>query len=256
VITYNIDPVLLRLGPISIYYYSLVYVFGLLFVYWLLYRKAKKKEIKNLTTAGVDDLVLYIAIGLIVGGRLMDFVFYRPMTLFSDPLELFKLWHGGMSFHGGLIGIMLGTWLFCRKHKVRFYDIADNLVIPAALILVFGRIANFINGELIGTVTKVPWCVNYPGVEGCRHPSQFYEAGKNLVIFFVLLGVRAKKKLKSGVLFWLFVMMYGALRFLVNLFRDDPKYLGISTGQYLSLMMVAVAGVFLWKILRTEKKSE
>jgi phosphatidylglycerol:prolipoprotein diacylglycerol transferase len=146
-----------------------------------------------------------------------------------------------MSFHGGLMGIALAVWLFARRNSMRFYQLADLLVIPAAIALFFGRVANFVNGELIGTPSSLPFCIQYEYVQGCRHPSQLYEAFKNLVIFGVLLAVRQRKKLKEGTLFWLFVLLYGSLRFLVTFLRDDPRFLGVSMGQYLSLAMVIAA---------------
>lgn len=255
-IYHNINPVLLNIGPLEIRYYGLVYVLGILFAYFVLKHFAKKGSIRNLSVAGLDDLLLYITIGLLAGGRIFHFVFYEPVILMSDPLELFRLWHGGMSFHGSLAGIVLGTLYFCRKYKVAFYDLADLLVIPASLMLFFGRIANFVNGELIGTVTNVSWCIKYQGVTGCRHPSQIYEALKNLLIFFILLPVYRKRKLRSGTVFWLFVLLYGVLRFLVNFYRDDPRFLGISTGQYFSLGMAVVAGFFLYRSYCTSKETK
>jgi len=247
-IEYNINPVLLNLGFVEIRYYGLVYVLGLLVAFFVLKHFVQKDKIKNLTLERLYDLMLYIVIGMLVGARAFYFLFYNLSSFISNPFEFFMVWNGGMSFHGSLVGIIVAVYLFCRKFKIRFYDIADLIVIPAALALFFGRIANFINGELIGITSNLPFCIKYQGVEDCRHPSQVYEALKNLLIFFVLWWLHAKKKLKSGMLFWLFVLMYGVLRFIVNFWRDDPRWLGVSMGQYLSIVMVVVAVVFIYKI--------
>lgn len=246
----SINPVLYQFGVLRIGYYNLVYIVGFFVAYFVLRQMVKRQRIKNLSLRNLDDFILYFAIGLIAGARLFYFMFYNPSTFVHDPLEIFRLWHGGMSFHGGLIGVIIATLLFCRKCQVKFYDIADILVIPASLMLFFGRIANLINGEVIGTVTNLSFCIKYPGIEGCRHPSQIYEALKNLLIFFVLLAVGRKKKLKPGTVFWLFVLLYGSLRFLVTFFRDDPRFLGLSAGQYLSLAMAIVGAVFLYRIFK------
>lgn len=256
---HNINPVLVNLGPFEIRYYGLVYVIGFLLAYFILKILAKNGKIKNINSRKVDDLIIYLIIGVIVGARIFEILFYEPAFYFSNPLEMFMIWHGGLSFHGGLVGIIIATLFFCKKNKVKFYDLADVLVIPAALMLGFGRIANFINGELWGTITNVPWCVKFQGVEGCRHPSQIYEALKNFFIFFVLIFLnknKAKYKLKKGTIFWIFVLLYGILRFITNFWRDDPRILGISMGQFLSLIMIVVAAVFLWKIRRERMKEK
>ncbi|MBI2548130.1 prolipoprotein diacylglyceryl transferase [Candidatus Woesearchaeota archaeon] len=246
---HNIDPVLVNLGPLQIRYYGLVYVFGILVAYVMLRSLSKKQEIKNITEENLLDFMIYLTLAVIVGGRLGFFLFYNLGSFLENPLELFYLWHGGMSFHGALIGVAIAGYLFCRKYKVDFYELADILVIPAALALAFGRIANFINAELIGTVTTVPWCVQYQGVEGCRHPSQLYESLKNLFIFGILFWTWKSKNLPKGLRFWLFIWLYGVLRFITNFWRDDPRILfGISTGQYFSLVMAIVATVFIYKI--------
>ncbi|MBN2142627.1 prolipoprotein diacylglyceryl transferase [Candidatus Woesearchaeota archaeon] len=254
-----INPVFLELGPLQIRYYGLVYAIGFLVAYFLLYRIAKQGKIKNLDEERADQLILYMIIGGIVGGRLAHFLFYNFQLLISHPLEIFLIWHGGMSFHGGIIGMALAIWLFARRNHIKFYKIADIVVLPAAFFLIFGRIANFINSELVGVVAdpaRVPWCVKFPVVDdNCRHPSQLYEAGKNAVIFTMLLLMSVKGKFKDGVLFWTFVLMYGSLRFIINFWRqDDILFLGISTGQFLSIIMVPVAAYFLWKLHGKEKK--
>ncbi|MFC2134057.1 prolipoprotein diacylglyceryl transferase [Bacteroidota bacterium] len=250
---HNINPVLLKLGFLEIRYYSLAYIIGFLIAYFVLLQVAKENKVKNLTKDSVEDFMIYLILGSVIGGRVLNFVFYQPQVFWTNPLEILMIWHGGMSFHGGLIGAIIGYFLFRRKHKVAFYDLADNLMIPLAFALFLGRIANFINGELWGTITNASWCVEFRGAEGCRHPSQLYEAIYSLFIGFILLFMKAKMKLKKGVIFWSFVLMYGTLRFFVNFVREDPRWLGISMGQLLSLTMAVIAVVFLWRILRNRK---
>jgi len=247
-IVYNINPVLLHIGPVQIRYYGLAYIFGIILSYIILRKFIKEDRIKNMDLNKLDDLMFYMIVGLILGARLFYFLFYDFSLLIKNPLEFFMVWHGGMSFHGAFLGVILVIYFFCRKHNISFYALTDLLVIPAALALFIGRIMNFVNGELIGTKTNLPFCIQYKDVEGCRHPSQIYEALKNLFIFFVLWYLYAKKKLKEGLIFWYFVFLYGTLRFFINFFRDDPRFFGISTGQYLSLLMVFIAVYFIFKI--------
>ncbi|MBU0472509.1 MAG: prolipoprotein diacylglyceryl transferase [Nanoarchaeota archaeon] len=245
---HNINPVLLKIGFFEIRYYSLVYIFGFLLAYFLLLRVAKDKKVKGLTKQVVEDFMVYLMLGSIIGARLLYFVFYNPAVLWTNPFEVFFLWHGGMSFHGGLIGVIVAYFVFRRKHNVAFYDLADILVLPFAFTLFLGRIANFINGELWGTLTNVSWCVKFPGVEGCRHPSQLYEALKNLFVFGILFSMKNVKKLKKGVVFWSFILLYGFGRFITDFWREETQLLGVSMGQFLSLVMVVVAIVYLYKL--------
>jgi phosphatidylglycerol:prolipoprotein diacylglycerol transferase len=250
---HNINPVLFTLGPFEIRFYGLVYGFGFLLFYLLLHRLAKKKVINNFNSDKADIFSLYLIIGSIVSARVLDFVFFNPAVLFSDPLEVFMIWHGGMSFHGGLIGGIFASYLFCKKYDVNFYKLADFSVIPFSLILFFGRIANFINGELPGTVSSVSWCVKFSGFDGCRHPTQLYEATKNLLIFITLIPFYNMKKFKDGVIFWLFILMYGVLRFIINFWRDDERWLFLSMGQYLCIVMIIFSVFFLFRINQKER---
>ena len=244
---HNIDPVIARIGFLEIRYYSLAYILGFLLVYFILLYYIKKNRIQNMNRDRLDTFLIYVILGTIIGARI-GYFFTKDVNPFSHLIDIFKIWQGGMSFHGGLIGIILITLFFCRKYKVKFYDLADVLVIPAALALFIGRIMNFINGELVGTITNVKWCFLFKGYEGCRHPSQLYEAGKNLLIFFILLNLNKKReKYKPGTLFWLFILMYGLLRFIITFLRDDPRIFGLSGGQYLSLLMFLTAAIVLIK---------
>lgn len=244
---HNIDPVLVHFGPVEIRYYGLVYVFGFIIAYTVLTYFIKKKQIE-LTEDERDTFILYAALGVLIGSRLFYFLFYNFSTVIENPLQLFKIWEGGMSFHGGLIGVLTGGLIFCKKYKKDFYAMADIVVIPTALGLGFGRIANFINGELYGRPTLLPWAVNFgDGIP--RHPSQLYESAKNFIIFGVL-WILKYKNLKKGTLFWTFITLYGAFRFMIEFVRQPDPQVGfvlfnfLTMGQVLTGIM-ALTGAFM-----------
>ena len=218
---HNINPVLLELGPFQIRYYGLFYALGFVIAYFLISYLAKKRELP-ITKDDVADFLVYEIIGIILGARLIYVIVYNPLFYFQNPLEIFALWHGGLSFHGGLIGAIAGGYLFCRKKKTEFYDLADIVVVPVALALALGRIGNFTNAELYGRITDVSWCIDYSKnqfvekINGCRHPSQIYASIKNLTIFTVLWLIK-DKKLPKGFMFWSFVALYGLFRTVVEL---------------------------------------
>ncbi len=248
----NINPVLFTIGPFAIKYYGLVYALGFILAYVLLRYAVKKGRIK-LTYDAIDSYLLWLIVGVVVGARLFEIIFYEPSYYFSHPLAMFMIWNGGMSFHGGLAGVILVTYLYSRKYHITFYDLADVIALPAALALAIGRIANYTNSELVGTITdpaKTPWCVVFQRVDQyCRHPSQLYESITHLFTFSVLLVMRRKKSaFKKGTISAIFLILYGALRFLSDIFRDDPRYLGISMGQFLSILTLILGIILLWNI--------
>lgn len=241
--THNIDPVLLSVGPLEVRYYGLVYVLGFIIALFVLDHYRKKGEIK-MTKNQMWDLVFWMIIGVIVGARLFEVIVWNSGYYIQNPLDVFAVWKGGMSLHGGIAGILLVGYLYCRKHRLNLAKLMDLLVIPAVLILAFGRIANFINGELWGTVTDVPWCVVFKGAEGCRHPVQLYGAIGRFLLFFLLIfmgPIKQKKGWKDGIFFWIFILLMGIGRFAADFLRDDTRYLYLSTGQYLSLIMTIIA---------------
>ena len=246
----NINPTLLRFGPFEIRYYGIIFVAAFVIAYFMIYYLAQKRELK-LSRDDVADYLFYEIVGVVVGARLFEIIFYEPAYYFSSPFQMLAVWKGGLSFHGGLVGGVIATLLFCRRKKIRFYDLIDIIVIPAAFGLFLGRIANFTNGELVGRVTGVPWCVKFRNYEGCRHPSQLYESFKNLVIFFGLWFLK-DKKLKRGMLFWSFVVMYSVLRFFIEFFKDPVGelglFLGLTTGQWLNIAMFITGIVFMVRI--------
>lgn len=243
-IPYEPHPILFYIGPVAIRFYSLAYILGFILAYIALKKRFGTKH--------ADDSLLWIVIATIIGGRLGYFLFYSPITFVTDPLEVLKIWHGGMSFHGAILAIILVTWLYCRKHKLSWGTYLDTFAIPGAIALGFGRIANFLNGELVGTVTTVPWCMVFPGFDGCRHPSQLYESFYSFVLAGILYWQSKKKKRAPGFISTLFALGYGIFRFLVTFVRDDPRVLGLSTGQWLCAVMIIVS---VW-LLSTKYKSE
>ncbi len=250
VYVHNINPVLLKLGFFELRYYSLAYMLGAVIVYLLIKKIVKDKNLK-IDNSILSSLFLTILAGILIGARIGYVLFYNLTFYLKNPLEVLALWHGGMSFHGGLIGSFIAAYLFCKKHRLNFWQIADISVIPVGIALFFGRLANFINAELYGRITTIPWAVKFPNVEGYRHPSQLYEALKNLVIFVVLWSMK-DKKFKHGFLFWLFVLMYGLLRFTIEFFRAPDFQIGLilnlTLGQWFCLVMVLLSSFMLIRL--------
>lgn len=239
----TIDPVLFTLGPLEIRWYGLVYVLGFLAAYYVLQKTV-------LSAKEADSAILWMLLGMFLGSRTFHFLFYHQGSW--NLLDFFAVWQGGMSFHGGFTGIVLALWLWSRKNKKNFYELADITVIVAAFFLALGRLANFSNSEIVGHTTNVAWCVEFPNAyapynEGCRHPTQLYAFVKNIFIGTVTLLLWRTKKFSHGFIFWTFALLYGILRFTVNSLRADPVVLGawIKTGHILSLVLILVAGYFL-----------
>lgn len=255
---HNISPILLQIGPLAIRWYSLVYLIGFVLAYYILVRQVKRGTILNLTRERVDSYVLYLILAIIIGARLFEILIWEPGYYFSNPGEMIAIWHGGLSFHGGLVGAAIITFWYCKKHEIQFYDLADTLALPAALMLGFGRIANFINGELAGHISNVSWAINFRGETNTlgelvyRHPSQLYESFKNFLVFGIL-GFAKNFKLPRGVLFWLFVTLYGFGRFIADLWRDGtPVFLGLSVGQIMNLLMGIGGSIMVWYVGRSK----
>jgi phosphatidylglycerol:prolipoprotein diacylglycerol transferase len=244
---HNINPTLVSFGPFEIRYYGLIFAAGFILAALILYWLASKNKIKNFDKKDVFNFILYLIIGVLIFSRLFEILIYEPAYYFSNPAEMFALWHGGLSFHGGLVGAIIVGLLYSKYKKVKFYDLGDILVLPAAIGLCFGRFANFINGELWGKITDLPWCVQFKGAEGCRHPTQIYESFKNLAIFFILLFLR-RFRLKPGFLFWHFILLYGVIRFSIEFLKPVGWYfISLNTGQWLCLIMIITAVTFIIK---------
>lgn len=250
---HNLNPVLLQLGVLEIRWYGLVYVLGFfLTVLWMLH--LHKKGLITLTKDEIWDFTFYLMLGVLIGSRLF-MIFWNPEIYLRNPLNLLKIWEGGMSFHGGFVGTVTAAWIYCRKKKLHFEKMADLLSIPTIFALALGRIANFINGELVGRVWNGPWCVVFPdyGSE-CRHPNMIYSFFQRMIVFGWLFLLTFWKEFKPGFIFWNFVFWEGLGRIMVDFFREDALYLSFSLGQWFSLVMVAVALVMFSKFYKEDWK--
>ena len=237
-IVHNFDPVFIDFGIIEIRWYSLAYIFGILFGWWYgkrLIKKQLEKKLIDLYTHKYDDLITYIIIGVIVGGRLGYVFFYNFIFYLENLLEIFKIWTGGMSFHGGFIGVALSILIFSKKNDLNYHVYFDNISAVAPIGLFLGRISNFINGELYGTETQKPWGVVFPKIDGLiRHPSQIYEALLEGVFLFIILNKYSSLLrlfsnlffifLKHGIsLFFVFRVKINIFPFKFNLFLERSK---------------------------------
>jgi len=256
---HNLDPVLLDFGLIVIRWYSLAYIFGIVIGWWF----GKKIIIHILKNTNFkfklddfDDLISYLIISIIVGGRIGYVIFYNFNYYILNPLEIIKVWEGGMSFHGALIGIVIGTYLFSKKKSISMFFILDIIACVAPIGIFLGRIANFINSELIGKVTSVSWGVIFPLVDTLpRHPSQLYEAMLEGVTLFLILNILIfKRKYKVGSSSYLFLIYYGFFRILSEIFREPDAQIGyvfsfFSMGTILSFFMI-LSGLVISGILK------
>jgi len=242
----RIDPEIVRIGPFAVRWYGMMYVLGFVSSYGLVLYQLKKKAY-GITKAQMDDIYFYLVLGLLVGARLGYVLFYNLPYYVGHPLEIFVLWHGGMSFHGGAAGaFLLGYWAM-RRRKVSFLKAADIITPTIPLGLFFGRIGNFINGELYGRPTNVPWAMIFPGGGHVpRHPSQLYEALlEGLVLFAILWLYKDRKGRRQGDVFAVFLMLYAIFRMFCELFREPDAQVGylfgiLTMGQILSLAMLAL----------------
>jgi phosphatidylglycerol:prolipoprotein diacylglycerol transferase len=227
-----------------------MYLLGFTASFLLVRYQIKKKDL-TFSKDFVDTLYSYLILGLLLGARLGYVLFYDLPVYLHHPLEIFALWHGGMSFHGGLIGSILAGILFCRRHRVDFWQVADLVIVTAPIGLGLGRLGNFINGELYGRVTDVPWAMVFPGGGPLpRHPSQLYEFFLEGVVLFTVLWVLKDRISRTGVLTSLFLILYGIFRFSLEFFREPDAQLGyilgpFTMGQILSSAMIAVGIVVL-----------
>jgi phosphatidylglycerol:prolipoprotein diacylglycerol transferase len=249
-----IDPILISYGPVRVSWYGLMYVFGFSISYFLVLYQIRRKDF-GLSKPEIENLFFYLIIGLAVGARLGYVIFYNPGMYLRDPLEIFAIWHGGMSFHGGLIGVLIVGILFSRKNKKSFWRLADLLTVTAPIGLALGRLGNFINGELYGRVTQVPWGMVFPlGGPLPRHPSQLYESALEGFILFAILWRLKDKKIPEGGILPLFLIFYGIFRFFIEFLREPDAQLGFvlgpfSMGQVLCFLMI-LGGAVLYGALK------
>jgi len=251
----NINPVALSLGPIAITWYGISYAVSMLIGWRYARYLTKFSPDRNLNLAVIDELLSWMILGIILGGRLGYVCFYEPLRYLQDPFSIVAVWKGGMSFHGGLLGVILGVWLFSRRYKVNFYCLMDIIACLIPIGLFLGRLANFINGELYGRPTGQLWGMIFPnGGPLLRHPSQLYEAALEGILLFIFLNIIALKyralsyvRLLSGA----FLLGYGTLRIFVECFREADENWGyllniITMGQVLSLPMVFLGVIIIY----------
>lgn len=233
-----IDPVAIALGPVRLHWYGLMYVLAFA-TGWILGRRRAARPGSGWTTDDVDDLATWAMLGVVLGARLGYALFYDFAAYLAEPMEIFRVWNGGMSFHGGLLGVLLVAFLWARKRGKRFLDITDFVAPLAPLGLFFGRIGNFINGELWGKVTTVSWGMVFPGAGDLpRHPTQLYEAGLEGLLLFVVLWMYSRKERPLGAVSGLFAVLYALCRIGVEFFREPDAHLGYLFGDWLTMGQV------------------
>ena len=259
----QIDPVIVRLGPLALRWYAVAYMAGL-FGGWRYVRYLATKAPRAISGQQIDDFLVWATIGVVLGGRLGYILFYKPLDYLHDPLEMFAIWHGGMSFHGGLLGMIAAIILFTRVNKLNTLSVADLISVVAPLGLFFGRIANFVNGELVGRLAPpdLPWGMIYPQVgPEPRHPSELYEAGLEglvLLIVMYLLWRSEKLRARAGVLTGCFLIGYAAARIFAEFFREPDAFLGpvigpFTMGQVLSVPVALVGlALIVWPRRKTQ----
>ncbi|MEP5765740.1 MAG: prolipoprotein diacylglyceryl transferase [Halieaceae bacterium] len=247
----QIDPVAIAIGPLKVHWYGLTYLAGLAFAWWLANRRAALPG-AVLKRDQVDDMIFFSAMGIVLGGRLGYVLFYGLDRLADDPLWALRVWEGGMSFHGGLLGVIFANWLYARKHTIHFGDLLDFIAPLVPIGLGLGRLGNFIGQELWGRATDVPWAMVFPrdALALPRHPSQLYQAAlEGLLLFLILLWFSSKPRPRLAV-GGVFVLGYGCFRFFVEFFRQPDSHITqlafgwMTRGQLLCLPMIAL-GLYL-----------
>ena len=261
---HDFDPVLIDFGILQIRWYSLAYIFGILAGWWygkVIIRKKVLDSNQNNYLKNFDDLIVYIIIGVVVGGRLGYVIFYDPTFYLENILEIFKLWNGGMSFHGGLIGVIMGVYIFSNLKNLNYKIYFDTVSCVAPIGIFLGRIANFINGELYGTPTEKSWGIIFPEVDNLtRHPSQIYEALlEGFVLFIILNFLVTKKNTSHGLISSSFLILYGTFRIISEQFREPDEHMGyifgyLSMGSLLSIIMI-IFGLLLFSKISFDEKN-
>ncbi len=259
----EIDPVALALGPIKIHWYGLTYLAGLGFAWWLALKRSARPDVP-VSRDQVDDMIFYAALGVVLGGRLGYILFYGLDQLLTDPSWGLRIWEGGMSFHGGMLGVILAMYIFGRQRGIGFGDMLDFAAVLTPLGLALGRIGNFIGQELWGRPTDVPWAMVFPRdpLQLPRHPSQLYQFALEGMLLFALLLWFSRKPRPTWAVGGLFVLGYGCLRFFAEFFREPDAHLGfqalgwMTRGQILCIPMIALGIYLLWYAYRGEGRSQ
>jgi phosphatidylglycerol:prolipoprotein diacylglycerol transferase len=247
----SIDPILISLGFLDIRWYSLSYIFTFIFGS-ILIKKLNKKSLNNLSDIQIDKFFVWAVLGVIIGGRVGYVLFYQLQLFFQDPLYIFQIWKGGMSFHGGLIGMIFAIYIFTKQNNLSFFYLSDLVSIVAPIGLFLGRISNFINTELYGRITDFPFAIIYPLIDNNpRHPSQLYEAffeGVVLFIILYLIFIKNSKKYSAGIISAYFLILYSIFRFLIEFLREPDLHLGLYLN-YFSMGQILCIPIFFAGIL-------
>ena len=265
----SINPIAIHLGSQSIHWYGISYIIGIFLSSYVLEKIRTKLQLINPSTKDLDNMLSYIMIGIIIGGRLGYIFFYHPFIIINNFWEIFQIWHGGMSFHGGLIGVILSLWIFCLQYNKEFLLITDLVSCVAPIGLFFGRIGNFINAELYGKKTNASWGIIFPNSDYCaRHPSQLYEAIFEGVMLFIIMvytlnclqkidkpnNEYTQKKNINGILSGVFLIFYAIFRIIIEVVREPDSHIGyffyiLSLGQILCFPMIIVGAYLIYKTL-------
>ncbi|QMW22517.1 prolipoprotein diacylglyceryl transferase [Sandaracinobacteroides saxicola] len=258
----NISPIALSVGPLDLRWYSLAYIAGIVFAWWALARMIRRRSAPPMTSQNLDELISWATLGVIAGGRLGYVLFYNPRQYLADPLEILKLWDGGMSFHGGALGVMLAIFLYCRKHGLDAWRVLDYAAVVQPMGQLLGRLANFINGELPGKPTDGSWGIIFEPGGLPAHPSTLYAAASEGLFLLLLMSALfwfTRARLRPGLLAGIWVGSYGLLRLWLETFRaPDPQLTdfaertGLHMGQWLCLPMIAAG---LWLIWRARRRA-
>jgi phosphatidylglycerol---prolipoprotein diacylglyceryl transferase len=251
----QIDPIALQIGPLAVRWYGLTYIAAFILFLVLGRIRARRNILQGWKPGDLDDLLFYGILGVVIGGRIGFCLFYKPLHYLTHPLEIFYVWQGGMSFHGGLLGVIFAMWLYSRRTERGFLGTTDFIAPLVPLGLASGRIGNFINAELPGRAAdpSLPWAMIFPTVDQIpRHPSQLYQFALEGVLLFVILWLYANKKRQLGQVSGAFLVGYGASRFFVEFFREPDAFLGflslgMTMGQWLCVPMIALGA---WLLLR------
>ncbi len=248
----DISPVIFSIGPFALRWYAMAYLVGIVTA-WILTKRNIRKYNLGITTEQLDDLVFYTTLGIILGGRLGYVICYGDGYFWQHPAEILAVWHGGMSFHGGIAGVIIAIYCFAKKYKFPYLKITDLVALYVPIGIFLGRLANFVNGELWGRITTVPWAVKFPdGGYLPRHPSQLYEALTEGILMFIILNLLWRKKFvrnHTGIISAVFLIIYGISRIAMEFFREPDRQIGyiagsVTMGQILSLPFL-ILGLFI-----------
>jgi phosphatidylglycerol---prolipoprotein diacylglyceryl transferase len=249
-----INPIAFVISNVAVAWYDLAFAFGFITAFIVLLVAIRKKEIEMEEHQALVLLFLWI-FGVLIGAKLFTLLFWNPSILKNNPLAFLKFWGPGRSFHGGLTGIIIVTYLYTKFKKINFWKVADIVTLPAIFAHGLVRIANFMNQNIVGTITNVSWCMESPHYPGCRHPVTLYASAGRFALFFALYAIKQLKSYKPGFIFWLYIFIGGLGRFFMDFLREGVKHFGLLSGQWLSIPMILIGGFVLYRYYRKDVKN-